>query len=406
MKENNNQCDILEIRDYYPSINNPTSSTWVYNQAISLQELGFKPFIISPTPINPLIGIFKKKYQLYDIPSKKIENYKNTTVIRPPFFKVPNNKMVGMTLNNLSKCILKHGNINSIKLIHAHFGQNGYASLALKKKLDVPLITSFYGYDSGRLGKVFKPYYKYLAREGELFLALSMDMKRDLINLGFPEEKIIIHHLGINLNEFKYSELIQNKKFKILTVARLDEVKGVQFVIKAIKIFIDKYPQERIKLTYTVLGGGIFEKNLKELVYKLGLEDIVDFKNNLISTSARKMVKEEMMNCNLFCLCSFVAPNGGKEGTPVVLMEAQACGRPCIATFHAGIPEVVVDRETGILVNEGSEYEIADAIEKYYFSIERLKNDGLNARKHIENNFNQDKQMDILVKIFKSISTL
>ncbi len=397
----NDTFDILEIRDYFPSINNPSSSTWVFNQVKSLIENGYNPLVISPTPINPFKNIFKDKFRLYDRPSKKTEDYQGIKVIRPPYLKIPNNKLVGLTLNNLSNCINKYGDLKSIKLIHAHFGQNGLASLSLKRKLNVPLITSFYGYDSGRLAYVFKPYYRNLIKEGDLFLALSKDMKKDLLKLGFPEEKIIIHHLGIDFNEFKRIN-VEREKFQILTVARMDAVKGIQFVIEAISIFVNKYPEERNKIEYKIIGGGVFESELKKMVNTLDLSDIIKFFNNLIIPNSRQIVIKEMQNCDIFCLCSYVSENGSKEGTPIVLMEAQACGKPCISTFHAGIPEVVINGFTGILVKEKSAEEIVQAIEILYFNNKKRDAYGVNAENFIQKEFNNNEQMVRLLKIFKS----
>lgn len=396
------EYDIIVIRDYYCSCNNPSSSSWVYNQVLDLQELTYKPIVISPTPINPLKNVLKKKFRLYDTPSKKLEIYKDTPVLRPPYLKIPKNKFVGFTLKNLSHCIENFDSFKCIKLIHAHFGQNGVASLKLKKKLNVPLITSFYGYDSGRLGELYKPFYQKLIIDGDLFLALSEDMKSDLLNLGFPEEKIQIHHLGVDLDNFPVSEN-SSDRFTILSVARLDEVKGIQFVIEALFEFLQKHPEVSKTIQYKIVGGGPFENNLKLMVGKLGLINNVTFINNLILPNSREIVRTEMMNCDLFALCSFISSNGGKEGTPVVLMEAQACGKPCIASFHAGIPEVVKDNVTGILTHEKAVGEIADAIEQLYFNEELRERFKINARKHIEIEFNHKIQMKKLGMIYRDL---
>jgi colanic acid/amylovoran biosynthesis glycosyltransferase len=391
--------DILEIRDYYPSINNPSTSTWVYNQVLGLAEKGYHPFVISPTPINPLKKIFKNKFILYDSPNSVIEDYLGTKVIRPGYIKIPNNKLVSFTLRNLSKCIKDHGDIKSIKIIHAHFGQNGAASLALKEKLDVPLITSFYGYDSGRLGELYKPFYQELIKKGDLFLALSQDMKKDLIKLGFPENKIRIQHLGIDLTTFKPRNE-KNERFTLLSVARLDPVKGVQFVIKALSVFFSKYPLEKQNIQYKILGGGLYEMTLKKLVSTMNLNDNVFFINNLIVSNSRELVLDEMQKCDVFCLCSYITDDGAKEGTPVVLMEAQASGKPCIASFHAGIPEVVIDGSTGILTHEKSVEEIVNAIEFMYFNEKSRFLFSINARKNIEKEFNQKVQIQELENIY------
>jgi len=397
-----NNFDVLSIRDYYPSNNNPTSSTWVYNQVVSLNEKGFKPLVISPTPINPLKRIFKQKYRLYDSPSSSIDVYKGTQVIRPPYLKIPFNWLKKFTIDALSRSILQYGYIQGIKLIHAHFGQNGVASIPLKDKLKVPLITSFYGYDTGRLSKLFKPFYKDLINKGDLFLVLSNDMKSDLLQLGFPEEKIVVHRLGIDLEKFCGNSLT-NEKFVILTVARLDETKGIQYVLEALSLFFQRYPAEKEHIVYRVIGGGIFEDELKKLVERLDIRDNVEFINNLIIPNGRELVLSEMQNCDLFALCSALPVSGGKEGTPIVLMEAQACKKPCISTFHAGIPEVVLNGKTGILVNEHSSVEIAEAFSDLYFDKEKRIYFGHNARKHIQTFYNQEIQMNELFNLYSSL---
>jgi colanic acid/amylovoran biosynthesis glycosyltransferase len=392
--------NILHVRDYFPSVNNPSSSTWVYDQVICLQQKGYKPLVISPTPINPLKKIFKKKYQLYDVPSNSLEIYRDTHVIRPPYLKFPNNRLVGVTLKNLSNCIFKYGNLPGIKLIHAHFGQNGVAALPLKRNLRVPLITSFYGYDSGRLAEVYKPYYQDLIKEGDIFLALSQDMKNDLLSLGFPEDKIIVHHLGVNLNKFTQSDGVKKDYVLLLTVARLDKVKGIQYVIEALRLLFANNPQFKKCIKYNIVGGGNYERQLKDLVKKYKLEQNIFFINNLIRPNSREIVQEQMQSCDVFLLCSFSPANGGKEGTPVVLMEAQACGKPCIATRHAGIPEIIIENKTGLLVEEKNADAIADDIQKLVAEKDLHNLFSHNARHHIEQEFNQNKQMQRLKQLY------
>ena len=392
----NNKFDILVIRDYYPSYQNPTISTWVFQQVKSLYERGFVPLVISPVPYIPLRKLWKLNSR-YEKPKKEIDSYEKTLVIRPPYIKIPNHKLTGFTLKQLEKVINKYGNLDSIKLIHSHFGQNGIAAVTLKKELNVPLVTSFYGYDTGRLGKHFLPYYKPLIQNGDLFLVLSEDMKEDLINLGFPSERTLIHHLGVDTDEFILKRnYTKDGFFKLLTIARFDEAKGIHIVLKALQLLFDVQPAMKPIIKYIIVGGGEYEKNLKQYINEYNLSDNVEIIHNLGVKDGREIVKEQLRNTDVFLLCSYVTKKGSKEGTPVVLMEAQSSGLPVIATKHAGIPEIVIDEKSGILVKEKSPEEIYQAILFLYKNKDIAEKMKIQARQNIIDNFNQKIQMDKL----------
>ena len=283
-KESNNYR-VIHVRDYYPSNENPASSPWVYDQVKSLQKSNIDSLVISPTPYIPDIIRSKERYYLYPKAHSDIRDYIGTNVVRPQFIKIPNNKLLSLNFNNISNAILKSvPKTDSFKLIHAHFGQNGVSSLRVKKKYNIPLITSFYGYDAGRLAPLFKPYYAELANKGDLFLVLSHDMKIDLQNYGFPSNKIKIHHLGIDLAQFKPLDKKLDSPFVFLDVARLDEAKGVQDVIKA----FDKIKEPDMRLR--IIGDGPYKTQLEKLVGELGLEEQSSFINNFKSDLPREVV--------------------------------------------------------------------------------------------------------------------
>lgn len=392
-----NNYDIIHIRDYYPSKENPASSPWVYDQVKGIQDFNLRSLVISPTPYIPAFIRNRDKYYLYPKYSNKIEKYIDTDVIRPPYLKIPNNKLVPLTFFFLSNSILKViSKVPKPVLIHAHFGQNGIASVNIKRKYGIPLITSFYGYDSGRLGQKFKPFYNTLIKYGDIFLALSQDMKKDLLNLGFPKNKILIHHLGIELDKFKKIKKGKKNRFIFLVVARFNESKGIQNVIRAFSMIL------RNNMELRIVGDGIFKRNLVDLVDELKIRNI-RFINNFKANNPRGVVLEEMQNCDVFLLTSFTPKNKAKEGTPVVLMEAQACAKPCIATFHAGMPEVVKNKETGFLVKERDVNSISKYMKYFYDNPDISEKMGENARNHIFKNFNQKLQIEKLYSIYNNL---
>jgi colanic acid/amylovoran biosynthesis glycosyltransferase len=392
--------DIVAIREYFPSVENPSVSTWVFNKAKEIQKYNLVPLVISPTPNVPwaLKLLMKRKHAWKTKPAKKIENYKGVQVIRPPFLKLPNKIFLEYNLRSISKCILKTSENFEFRIIHAHFGHAGISSIPLKYKKSIPLITSFYGFDLGADKEKLQKHYKRLAETGDLFLALSEDMAQDLIALGFPENKIIVHHLGVDINNFDFSPKNQDDQFVFTVVASFEERKGIQYTIRAFIAFLEDKDPARFQLR--LVGDGPFFKDLKYLTK--GFTNII-FINNFKTDNPRGTVLAEIKNCDAFILTSITTSTGEKEGTPVVLMEAQSCGKPCIATRHAGIPEQVLDGVTGILVEERNINQITAAMNLLCNEHDLRIKMGIEARKHIEINFNNQKQIRILNDIYKKL---
>ena len=390
------EYDILAVRDYYPEERNPSTSIYVHQQVLGVKKNGLSTIVVSPTPYLPPF-MYRNKYKYHPRSHYDIREYEGIDVVRPLFFKIPVQLFYGVSHISLTHSISKKViNRYKVNLIHAHYGQNGAASVPVMKEMKIPLLTSFYGFDSGRLGNKFKKIYQRLIQNGDLFLVLSNDMKKDLLRLNFPEEKIHIHHLGVDVQSFqrkKYS----NDKIRFLIVARIEKGKGIQYVIKAISILKEEYPN----IELVIVGGGSYLEHLNEMVTSLKLNEYVSFINNFESEDPRGVVLKQMSICDVFLLTTYTRPKfKNKEGTPVVLMEAQACSKPCIATNHAGIPEVVIDEKTGFIVEER---DLESIISKMRYLIEnedvRIKL-GLNARNHIKQNFNNEVQNQKLVEIY------
>ena len=410
-----NEIFALQVRDNYPDSFHPSSSIFVHNQIKALDLLGVKNLVISPQPYipNKIIEILKnisftnkyitsgmKKY--HSSPKIDVEYYEKIPILRPLFIKFPSQYLFNFTFDSLSHSISEASFPDTADVIHAHFGQNGAASLELKKKYHIPLVTSFYGYDSGRLSKKFGRIYERLEKEGDIFLALSQDMKNDLVNLGFSKHKILVHHLGVDIDKYKSSR-INNNKFIFLSLARLQKGKGIQFAIMAMKNIVSDFSNVELR----IVGSGPYESNLRNLVRKLELDKFVKFIDNMSSPNSRAIVRSEMSQCDVFLLPTYTTKIPGgfrKEGTPVVLMEAQSCSKPCISTNHAGIPEVIIDSETGFITKEKDIVELETKMRLLLENKPLLKEMGLKARKHIKKNFNHKIQIERLIKIYKKLT--
>ena len=281
-----------------------------------------------------------------------------------------------------------------IDLIHAHFGFIGNYGLRLKQLINKPLITSFYGIDAAIADT---DTYTELFSICKIITVLSNDMKNDLLNLGCPEDKIIIHHLGINLKKFSYSERYKDSTEKIhfLSVGRFVEKKGMMYTIKAFYYLQLEY--NNIELS--IIGDGEMKHEIETLINNLEIQDKVI----LLGSHSLGEVINEMHKSHIFILPSITAKNGDKEGTPTVLMEAQATGIPVISTYHAGIPEIVINKKTGYLVEERDSCSLYK-IMKYLVDQPRLWNKlGKNGRNHVKENYNISNQVDKLEFIYKDM---
>lgn len=117
-----------------------------------------------------------------------------------------------------------------------------------------------------------------------------------------------------------------------------------------------------------------------------------------------KVVKEEvvtlMREADVFLHHSVTAENGDQEGIPTVIMEAMASGLTVVSTYHAGIPELIKDKETGYLVMEKDVDGYVKQLENVMYSDNTIRD---NALKHIRENFNIDVQNKELIKIYQHI---
>ena len=113
------------------------------------------------------------------------------------------------------------------------------------------------------------------------------------------------------------------------------------------------------KRKFIIAGNGPLFKEVKEKIDKLNLKNKVICLGFVDHLRALKLMAESKM----FFLPSRTASDGDKEGTPTVIMEAQALGLPVVSTFHSGIPEIVKNGDTALLCNEDNIEEMANALE-------------------------------------------
>jgi len=301
-------------------------------------------------------------------------------------------------------------------VILAHFGQVGMYAVPIKEKLNVPLVTYFYGIDldynklsvelgpSGSdkfhlplvsRGNYWRGGYKRLWEKGSAFLTFSAKSRAYLISvLGAPEEKVFSVPGGVDLSHFGFKQrsLPKDGEIKFVTVNRLVEKKGVEYAIKAMPYVLKKYP----KATYEIMGKGPLLAPLQSLIDKLNLKNSV----KLLGFTPDKVLVKKLDEAHVFLNPSVVAKDGDIEGwVNVTLMESIASGLPAVATYESG-SETVIPNYTGYICAERDPEDLADKILLLLGDPEGYERTSRNCRELAEKSFDARKQTKKLENLF------
>src|SRR5262249_44339612 len=143
---------------------------------------------------------------------------------------------------------------------------------------------------------------------------------------------------------------------RIVGVGRLVEKKGFPTLLRA----CGKLHARGVSFTCDVIGSGAQEALLQEMIGRLGLDRVVRLRGGL----PLEDVAEEVRRASVVVLPCVKAADGNVDALPTVLLEAMGSGVPVVSSAISGVPEIVVDGETGYLVPPGDEAALADAIER------------------------------------------
>ncbi|MBX2931830.1 MAG: glycosyltransferase [Chitinophagaceae bacterium] len=289
--------------------------------------------------------------------------------------------------------LLKSLKKQKIDCVLAEYGITAAEVLNVVQYAKISMVVHFHGFDAS----VKETVQGYAAKYRDIFgyasavIVVSERMKKAVIEMGCPEQKIVLSYYGPNQIFLSNQPTYQQQQF--LAVGRFVEKKAPHLTIFAFANVVKLYPQARL----IMVGDGMLLPVCKDLVKNLGLEQYVEFRGVQSPEQVRLLFETSIA----FVQHSVVADNGDSEGTPVAVLEAQAAALPVIATYHAGIPDVVLHNTTGFLVEE------KDVLTMSEYMIKILKEEGLakqlgeEGRKRMMENFTIEqhlKQLEDAVK--------
>ena len=250
-----------------------------------------------------------------------------------------------------------------VRLLHFHYLTDARFLLGLQRRTGLPSVVSVYGYDVAAFPKYARGlgahYLRPIFGRLDMFLAMSDDMRRDLVALGCPDAKIRVHYHGSDTRRFRWPQRVhaRDAPLNILCCGRQVQAKGQHLVLEALRR-INGHARHDFRVTF--VGDGPLRRQLNAMVERYGWQSRVRFMGHLPYTS--DALVQQFRDADIFAHPSFTVDHL-KEGIPGTIVEAMASGMPVVATWHAGIPEVIEHGRDGLLVSEEDVDGLAGALE-------------------------------------------
>lgn len=281
-------------------------------------------------------------------------------------------------------------------IIHGHFGLDSYRLIRLRNKTELPLIVNFYGHDVTRLPREFgwKQRYKRLRKNMDWAIAVSKDMKQNLVKLGFDENKISVIKLAVDIENIDFKQR-HSSGSRLMMVGRCVEKKGFIYALRALTEIKKEIPG----VTLDLYGDGELLPQLKAFVKEAGLSACVTFHG----FTDNDHIFKALHNHDILLVPSVQAKDGDREGLPQTTVEGMATGIPVIASNHAGLPELVINEETGLQVPTRNSDALKHAVMRLYKNADLVKKVSLGGRLMVEKEHDLNSQVKKTEDLYRQL---
>lgn len=273
-------------------------------------------------------------------------------------------------------------------LIHANWTLSAGAAWVSRFIHHKPFIVTVQGSDIFQAAQipVFKGVTRHVLQKADQVVALSGALAAASIQLGISDSKVKVVPNGVDITQFTLPDESLRKPV-ILFVGSLIERKGVRYLIDAFRLIMASHPDYSL----VVIGEGPQRESLEKLA-----ADFPEGKVAFLGALSQAEIKRWMQTARVFVLPSL------EEGQGVVLVEALACGTPCVASNVGGIPDVIIP-EVGGLVPPRDSKALADAIDETIVDLPNWQLMSRNARSRAENTYNWDRIASEIVQIYRQV---
>jgi len=287
---------------------------------------------------------------------------------------------------------------NGVDHFHVHFANRAaHTALFLKEISGIPFSVTGHGQDFMiDLGN------DNLLREicaAAEFVAAETDYSRELLRQRCPDSAAKIHRVynGIDLERFPPPlPATLDHAARILSVGRLVSFKGFEHLIDACA----ELTRRGLDFTCEIIGDGPLRENLQAKIDKANLSSRIA----LLGSLSQRAVFEKLRAADIFALASVIDRQGASDVLPTVILEAMSAARPVVSTRLAGIPELVVHEETGLLAPPGDVAALADALEQLIRDPALRLRYGQAGRGRMEQHFRIEKTVAPLLQLLQMSS--
>ncbi len=387
---------VAYILDIFPTV----SETFIINEIVTVEKLGLETVIFSrkkPVGEVPHEEAGRLARRTVYLPDPKGIGFIQSCVdhlrllrkapsryIRTLLFSVQNNKGGLLWFFRISGSYALLIEKHKPDHIHAHFvSLAGEYAMLIAMLLDIPYTFTAHGWHD-----IFEyPPHDFHQRgiRAKKVITVSQYNKDYMVQkFDIPAQKISVIHCGIRPELFTANGRTQGSDLRILSIARLHPIKGVEYLVKACNLL----KEWGNRFTCHIIGDGELREQIARLIQKFGLEQEVI----LEGAQPAEEVRRQLALANAYVNSSLC------EGLSVSIMEAMAARLPVVATRVTGIAELVEDKVNGYLVEPKNETELAAALQKMIFDPSQGKKMGELNRRRIETDFALEAEVKKLVR--------
>lgn len=354
---------VLVLSHQFPNDYEPQAGTYVLEQIRALRDIGVDSVVMSPTPWVPPFLRKKERLQKYvSMPVRAVVD--NFEVTYPRVLTLPRNHLFALSgLLFYLSCRQRLRRVlrsTQIDLIHAHtIMPDGFAAVLLGREFNLPVVCTIHGSDVTvypAQGRWIYRATRWALSNADHLIAVSQHLKNRILEIAGQCDVVVIHN-GADAHKFapiakqRARQLLglpaENKI--LLFVGNLLEVKGVSLLLQAVRHL--SLPD----LSLYVVGSGDLNKRLMKEANDADLRSC-----SFVGSQPHDRIPLWLSAADCIVLPSL------SEGLPTILCEAMHCKTPIVATDVGGVPEIIKDHSTGLLVPSGDTKALTAAIAEQF----------------------------------------